>query len=876
MLSTFASLVLAASVFTPQLSQQLVTPTTGAPKLEVGVLSAPLPGELTAAVRAWALSQRQHYGLPAAASLNSIEAFSTRFGASFHLQQTVNGLEVYQAKLVVTLDDKRQVVQVSSSLVPFTRVLDGDALSFEQVMQRAAASLPLVGLRPDGVPYGGARAFYFQVGEELHKGYVANVQSLDMTKNWYVAIDAVNGERLFQQNRVHHAALDAKVYPLSPGGLDAGVGTVPTVTRELRHADGGSMISDTCVNLQADGGFASYTNDAGELCGTQLMMYNCCPSEGCAPDAGPRRVAGSLVFMGIPVQYDVAMCDRVRRASNVTNGTLDYAYEPVDPPTNRTAVVASDLANSDQFAEVHSFYHVNTVYDWMRRLSTRAQPIFGSNPAILPFRMRDEKRTPAVKVSVWSNVMFPNFNEIFAGVPGCLPPPIGTPPCRANTLTRLDNAAFFPRENFSQIPLPGFDTGSDTLMIFQGNSADAAYDATVIQHEFGHGAVYATAALTFDDTAIDQRSANNEGGALHEAFADYIAAAFNNVPEVGPYFGPRVTAGQPTAPGVRSDAYLRSMDNTQACPDVLWGQVHQDSVHVAGALWEARKNVFQGTDSGDTFDAAFYAMLVSITPNADFGLVATAMAARVATAFPGIPTASMQMTQIFQGRGVLGCSKVLTVGASTFPRMYYGIAAAPPALGSAVIPGPVQFKIPAAAGALRVRLTASAGQSGGIGGGAAPVVRILTKNGSPITFVRQGGSLQNDATVAVDAAVTMAGAVTGTANVNAPCNTDVYVTLASPGDGATLQNVTLAVDPLVNCMVPVDGGTGGGAGGGGGATGGGSGGGNTSTTTLPSVGPGSTTEQPTAKVGCGCSGPADFAAPLFGLMVLLSRRRRRS
>lgn len=869
MLSLFATLVLAASVFTPQPTQLLVNPSTGSPTLEQGVLSAPLQGELTAAVRTWALSQRQRYGLPATATLTSTDAFSTRFGASFHLQQLVNGVDVYQAKLVVTLDDKRQVVQVSSSLVPFTRVVDGEALSFDQVMQRAAGSIPLVGLRPDGVPYGGARAFYFRVGDELHKGFVANVQTLDMTKNWYVAIDAVSGAQLFRQNRVHHAALDAKVYPVSPGGLDAGVGAVPTVTRELRHADGGSMVGDTCVTPLADGGFDSSANDGGHLCGTQLMMYNCCPTQDCMPDAGPRRVSGTLDFMGIAVQYDVGICDRLRRASNVTNGTGDYVYTPVDPPTNRTAVTASDLANSDEFAEVHSFYHVNTVYDWMRRLSTTASPIFGSNPAILPFKMRDERRMPAVKVSVWSNVMFPNFNELMGQVPGCLL----NPPCRANTLLRLDNAAFFPRENFQQLPLPGFDTGSDTLMIFQGNAADAAYDATVIQHEFGHGAVYATAALTFEDTAIDSRSANNEGGALHEGFSDYIAAAFNNVAEVGPYFGPRITAGQPAAPGVRSDAYLRSMDNTQACPDVLWGQVHQDSMHVAGALWEARQNVFQGTDYGETFDAAFYAMLVSISPNADFALVATTMAARVATAFPGIPTASAQMTQIFQSRGVLGCTKVLTVTGNTFPRPYYGVPAAPPALGNAVIPGPFQFKIPAAAGALRVRLSAVAGGGGGPLGGAAPVIRMLVRKGSPITFARAGGNLQNDAEFTVNAVVN-GNAVTAAADISAPCNTDVYVTLASPGDGATMQNVSLAIDPLVNCMLPVDAGTGGGGGSMDAGTGGG--GGNTGTTTLPSVGPGSTTEQPNAKVGCGCATPADFAAPLLGLMVLLSRRRRRS
>ena len=286
----------------------------------------------------------------------------------------------------------------------------------------------------------------------------------------------------------------------------------------------------------------------------------------------------------------MAVCDRLRRASNLTNGTGDFAYTPIDPPANRTAVVASDLANSDEFAEVHSFYHVNTVYDWMRRLSTKAQPIFGNNPAILPFKMRDERRMPAVKVAVWSNVMFPNFNELFAGGANCLL----NPPCRANTLLRLDNAAFFPRENFSQIPLPGFDTGADTLMIFQGNSADAAYDATVIQHEFGHGAVYATANLTFDDTAIDTRSANNEGGALHEGFADYIAAAFNNIAEVGPYFGPRVTAGQPRRRACAATATCARWTTPSPAPTCCGARSTRTAMHVAGALWEARQERLPG------------------------------------------------------------------------------------------------------------------------------------------------------------------------------------------------------------------------------------------------------------------------------------------
>lgn len=54
----------------------------------------------------------------------------------------------------------------------------------------------------------------------------------------------------------------------------------------------------------------------------------------------------------------------------------DYRYAPVDPPTNRTTVDYDNPANSDTFAHVHAFYHVNRVYDWVRGLSTRGATLF--------------------------------------------------------------------------------------------------------------------------------------------------------------------------------------------------------------------------------------------------------------------------------------------------------------------------------------------------------------------------------------------------------------------------------------------------------------------------------------------------------------------
>ena len=98
------------------------------------------------------------------------------------------------------------MVQVSSSLAPLTQVLDGEALSVEQALLRAGSTLQLVVLQPKRVPYGGAKA-YFTVGEELHRGFLANV--LVSQHKLVRGRDTV----AFVQNRVHHAASTRRSTP---------------------------------------------------------------------------------------------------------------------------------------------------------------------------------------------------------------------------------------------------------------------------------------------------------------------------------------------------------------------------------------------------------------------------------------------------------------------------------------------------------------------------------------------------------------------------------------------------------------------------------------------------------------------------------------
>ena len=625
------------------------------------------------------------------------------------------------------------------------------------------------------------------------------------------------------------------------------------------------MVAETCDLFLTDGGWETVANVKGELCGDLMTQYNCCAREGCQADAGSKRVSGSLNF-GFPIKYSAAVCDRVRRAASGTNDAGNhYIYTPVDPPVNAAEVSLDDPANSDEFAEVHSFYHVNRVYDWVRGLSATSQVVFAGQPTVRPFAMRDERRTPSRKPAIWANVMFPNIQELQDNIDlqACIANPTNCS-THAETLLRIDNASFLPRENLGQLPIPGFDTGVDTLMIFQGNAADAAYDSTVIQHEFGHGVVYATAELTFDALALDNRGANNEGGAMHEGFADYIAAAFNDLPEVGPYMGPRLlAAAAANVPGLRQDDYLRSLANTETCPSVLWGEVHQDSLHVSAALWSGR-TAFRGTDNGNTYDATFYAMLVSIAPNADFAAMAAAMSTRVKQAFPTNLSAEALMTGFFQSKGVIGCSKVLEVTNTSMPRVLYQVSTSTQ-LGGALVPGPFQFKLRTPQGASKVRVSGRV-QPNPLA--PPPQISALVKAGTPITYTRTGSTIGNDADQTV--ALSGTGLLTASINVAVPCGetSELYVSLAAVG-GAQPQRVSVTFEPLVNCVLP--GGPDAGTKTDGGTTGGRDGG--SEVKTIPAVGTDSTTSAAPAKT-CGCSSAE--LAPMLGLALAALARRRRS
>lgn len=728
--SLVAALLCQLSTTTPVTAQQQLG-ADGHVTFETGVLSPPLgdaPGE--AALR-YASSRRAALGLDVRSGLKVGPMLSTRFGGTVHLMQQLGGVEVYGARVVVTFDTLRRVVRVSSSLRPFAQALTTPKLSGAEALRVASHAIDGALLKDDGTPWGGWRPELFLVGADLHAGYLTFVPTLKASERFHVAVDAVTGEVLFVDDRAHSAAGDAKVYASSPGGLDAGVGATPLIDTPLQH-----------LGANAD----------HFLTGEKVRALNCCPTEVCDPDAGPRRATGMLQTFGGTVPYDMAICDRIQRATNdpAVHASGDYVYAPVDPPTTPAPSINSP-ADYDEFAEVSAYYHANKAYD---ALVVMSEGPLAADGGFSPFALRV---TGPDLPAVWANASDPDFANATQNAQGVYV---------SDTLSRTDNAMFVALEQMAALSLPDLELASDALVIYQGNTADFAYDGPVLWHEFGHGAIHSTANW---DTVVsfDARSANNESSALHEGCADIISAMVGRDPVVGAYVGPRLDA---------ATGAIRDLENTFKCPEVLWGESHQDSQHFTGAVWEARKQ-FLGLDDGATFDAAFYAALVSFPPDVNFEKAAAIITAQVEAAFPTVTDARAKLQAIFDARGVTNCSKVLDLTNDMSPRMYFGLAGssfAGVANGSAV-PGPYQFKIHVPAGAKSLTMT-TAYQTFGTN----PTARLqlLARAGDPVTFVKSGNTLQNDAQVM--AVPTVANQVaTAKVTLDVPCGGDLYFAVAN-------------------------------------------------------------------------------------------------
>jgi len=756
MLTSLVVALLAQSPSTLAGAPQRALSLDGHLAFEAGVLSPPMASDPGAAALAYALSRRAELGLDPRSTLAVASLHSTRFGGTVQLQQQLGGVPVSGARVAVTFDTLRRVVRVSSSLKPFSQALLSPRLTGDEALVVASQQVDGALLKPDRRPYGGYRPEVFLVGGDAHVGFLTFVPTLKAADAWFVAVDAVTGAVLWVQDKTRAASNDAKVYASSPGGRSAGIGVTPLITVQLPHLGANA---DNLLN------------------GERIRSLNCCPTEVCDPQAAPRRATGMLQTFGGVVSYDVAICDRYSRATNdpALHASGDYVYAPVDPPTTPAPSITSP-ADYDEFAEVHAYYHVSKAYDAVVAMS---EGPLAADGGLAPFRLR---MAGADLPAVWANASDPDFQRAMQNSNGVYV---------SNTMARTDNAMFVPREQMAALSVPEFEFDSDALVIYQGNTADFAYDGPVLWHEFGHGVIHSTANW---DTVVsfDARSANNESSALDEGMADLLSAAVGNDPMVGAYVGPRLDAA--------SNA-IRDLSQFHKCPDVLWGESHQDSMHFTSAVWAARQD-FLGADNGDTFDAAVYAALVSFPADVNFEKAAAIITASVELAFPGRSDARAKLQAAFDAHGVTNCSKVLDVTNATAPVTYFGIAGTVFAGVSSgtPVPGPYQFKIHVPAGAKSVTMT---GPYQTFGSAQTARLQMLLSADSPVTFVKNGQTVVNDAQVMVVPTVTNQ-MMTGKATLAVPCGGDVYIAVANTSQrDRPLYDLVFSVEPADTCEQPV-------------------------------------------------------------------------
>ena len=741
-----------AASATPSFNAARVDRQGGVVRLATGIDSLPSSGEPSDIARRFLAAHAADFGL-SGVELAEPRVFATSLGNVVRFETALHGITIAGAEVTVGLDAQGRIHRVVSDSVSVEGAVLVKALEPKDAMVAAARDVDGI-LVEKGIPVGEGREIVYVESGVAHLAYQIHLRSLDPTVSLVAVVDASTGERRSLTNRAMKASPDAaKVWQANPGKDGTAVQATVALT-----------------NLPA-------TRDPnGYLVGDFINAYSCCPNEGCDPTKGPLQITGTFKQGGFSVPFTADFCDMQHTASNTRNGRVNYDYgittskTQADPPA---AAPGKDPADSDTFAEVHGYFHANQIYDYFRTLSPG-------------FLLRDQKRTATKRLQLWTNFILPDYNSLALGAGGAV----------VKGFTRVDNSVYIPKEGWSQFTF-GATTSykfpdTDAILLFQGPKADFAYDGDVAYHEFTHGVIFATA--NFQGLQVDRYGALNEGGAMHEAIADFYAGAFTNDAKIGDYVGPRIDTGT----GVPAEGALRDLENTFKCPELLVGEVHNDSQHFSAALWAARKKN-QGADKGVTFDKAVFNALVSATPATGFKGMATLIADSVQAAFPADTSVKAGVLAEFTSRGVIDCVKVVDYAT---PRPFYVVEGKSQGVGP-FVPGPVQLRLKLPKGASSITVTATLNSSGPQppGGGPAVLMKALASLNKPVTFT-------GTTALTHDAQFSQGMTVSGTTlkaelPLFADCNASVYVTLANEGSAAvTALDVTVTAKVLAACAGP--------------------------------------------------------------------------
>ena len=369
-------------------------------------------------------------------------------------------------------------------------------------------------------------------------------------------------------------------------------------------ADGANVAQTVTVNR------LDLTEGDDQLASEWLFVLGC-------PDNG-ETIAVS--YSGY--SFNVPVCSEIAQAAEDEHS--DFLYQPyIESDNNNNSPYEAAESRDDLFAEAHSYYHVDNFYAWMQELGVVAAGEEGTNP----FEGLNKK-----PFGVTVNFKMPNIAKLM------------NPQAPGDNLVAFDNAFFMPGGDL----FPGYSR-EDSIVLGQGTDIDLSYDAEIIYHEFTH-AVIDTMISMLGDT-MDEYGAVVDPGAINEGFADFFSSVYSGDSHMADYAGSRLG-------GEDGEIAMRELDNELVCPGYMWGEVHQDSMHFSGALWDMYQALHDTeTDNTQEIMAAVISGIAQLGQQPSFTEAGNAVLSAIEDAFGA--DAKAAAAEAFAGHVVVDCPRYL-------------------------------------------------------------------------------------------------------------------------------------------------------------------------------------------------------------------------
>ncbi len=213
-------------------------------------------------------------------------------------------------------------------------------------------------------------------------------------------------------------------------------------------------------------------------------------------------------------------------------------------------------------------------------------------------------------------------------------------------------------------------------IVFGQSVVDLAYETGFTAHELSHAALFRLSGLS-PAGSIDERGSYPSGSVLHEALAEYFAAASIGDGSLNDWVRAHVDE--------ETRRWVVDVDNEHTCPVDLVGEAHYDGFVWDGALWAIRQSLPE-VDRAD-FDASVLTASMALGELDGPAELVAAILAELEVVF-GAPVRDAAATEL-EARGLPGCNDRIVP--LPLDAAHHAIVLSP--TGNAALPGPLQLRV---------------------------------------------------------------------------------------------------------------------------------------------------------------------------------------